>query len=134
MHITFYSEREKLVYILLLRVIYSPCYSAVAVVGFEQTTYTFREDAGTVDVCTAFLQPAEIDQDVFVDLLGSTTDGSADGENNYIVICRLEEVVGIQSEWIFNNVMVHTYVGMKHWYTNKPPYTSYTIPPLTLTQ
>ena len=53
----------------------------MAVVGFEQTTYTFREDAGTVDVCTAFLQPAEIDQDVFVDLLGSTTNGSADGEN-----------------------------------------------------
>ena len=51
--------------------------------GFEQTTYTFREDAGVVDVCTAFLQPAVIDQDVFVDLLGSTTDGSADGENNY---------------------------------------------------
>ena len=59
------------------------CYSAVGVVGFEQTTYTFREDAGVVDVCTAFLQPAVIDQDVFVDLLGSTTDGSADGENNY---------------------------------------------------
>ena len=52
----------------------------MAVVGFEQTTYTFREDAGTVDVCTAFLQPAEIDQNVFVDLLGSTTNGSADGE------------------------------------------------------
>ena len=74
-----------MVYTLLLRVIYSPCYSTVAVVGFEQTTYTFREDAGTVDVCTAFLQPAEIDQNVFVDLLGSTTNGSADGEkiNSY---------------------------------------------------
>ena len=47
---------------------------------------------------------------------------------------RLEEVVDIQSEWIFNNVMVHTYLGMKHWYTNKPSYTSYTILPLTLTQ
>ena len=58
------------------------CYSAVGVVGFEQTTYTFSEDAGTVDVCTAFLQPPEIDQLVFVDLLGSTTNGSADGENN----------------------------------------------------
>ena len=109
----------------------------MGVVGFEQTTYTFREDAGTVDVCTAFLQPAEIDSDILVDLLGSTTNGSADGENNYInkiVIRRLEEVVDIQSEWIFNNVMVHTYLGMKHWYTNKLPYTSYTIPPLTLTQ
>ena len=52
----------------------------MAVVGFEQTTYTFREDAGMVDLCTTFLQPAEIDQNVFVDLLGSTTNGSADGE------------------------------------------------------
>ena len=43
-------------------------------------------------------------------------------------------MVDIQSERIFNNVMVHTYLGMKHWYTNKPPYTSYTILPLTLTQ
>ena len=59
------------------------CYSAVGVVGFEQTTYTFSEDEGVVDVCTAFLQPAEIDSNVFVDLLGSTTDGSADGENSY---------------------------------------------------
>ena len=48
--------------------------------GFEQPTYTFEEDAGTVDVCVAFLEPAEIDSNVFVDLLGSTTDGTADGE------------------------------------------------------
>ena len=50
--------------------------------GFEQTTYTFREDAGTVDACVAFFQPEEIDSRVFVELIGSTTDGSADGENN----------------------------------------------------
>ena len=54
----------------------------MGVVGFEQTTYTFREDAGTVDACVAFLQPDEIDSRVFVELTGSTTDGSADGESN----------------------------------------------------
>ena len=53
----------------------------MAVVGFEQTTYTFREDAGMVDACTTFLQPAQVEiQNVFVELLGSTTNGSADGE------------------------------------------------------
>ena len=50
--------------------------------GFEQTTYTFREDAGTVDACVRFFQPDEIDSRVFVELVGSTTVGSADGENN----------------------------------------------------
>ena len=53
----------------------------MAVVGFEQTTYTFREDAGMVDVCVTFFQPAEIDSDILVDLLGSTSDGSAIGES-----------------------------------------------------
>ena len=74
-----YIEREINVgNFLLLRVIYFLCYSAVGVVGFEQTTYTFREDAGTVDVCVTFFQPDEIDSNILVDLLGSTTDGSAD--------------------------------------------------------
>ena len=53
----------------------------MAVVGFEQTTYTFREDAGMVDVCVTFLQPAEIDSEILVDLLGSTSDDSAIGES-----------------------------------------------------
>ena len=52
----------------------------MGVVGFEQPTYTFEEDAGTVDVCVAFLQPKEIDPRVRVHLLGSTTDGTAAGE------------------------------------------------------
>ena len=56
------------------------CYCAAGVVGFEQPTYTFQEDAGMVDVCVAFLQPEEIDSNIHVDLLGSTTDGTAAGE------------------------------------------------------
>ena len=47
----------------------------MGVVGFEQPTYTFEEDAGVVDVCVAFLQPKKIDPRVCVHLLGSTTDG-----------------------------------------------------------
>ena len=56
------------------------CCCAVGVVGFEQPTYTFEEDAGMVDVCVGFLQPTEIDSRVRVNLLGSTTDGTAAGE------------------------------------------------------
>ena len=52
----------------------------MGVVGFEQPTYTFEEDAGMVDVCVGFLQPTEIDSSVRVNLLGSTTDGTAAGE------------------------------------------------------
>ena len=52
----------------------------MGVVGFEQPTYTFEEDAGTVEVCVAFLHPAEIDPSIRVTLLGSTTDGTAAGE------------------------------------------------------
>ena len=63
-----------------LNVINVLCYSAVGVVGFEQPTYTFEEDAGVVDVCVAFLHPVEIDSSIHVHLLGSTTDGTADGE------------------------------------------------------
>ena len=55
----------------------------MGVVGFEQTTYTFREDAGTVDVCVTFFQPDEIASNILVDLLGSTTDGSADSASKY---------------------------------------------------
>ena len=55
----------------------------MGVVGFEQTTYTFREDVGTVDVCVTFFQPDEIASNILVDLLGSTTDGSADSASKY---------------------------------------------------
>ena len=58
------------------------CYCAVGVVGFEQPTYTFEEDAGMVDVCIGFLQPKEIDSTIIIGLLGSTTDGTAAGECN----------------------------------------------------
>jgi len=49
-------------------------------VGFEQTTYTFAEDAGTVEVCTRYFQPSQIDSRVVVELLGTTTPDTADGE------------------------------------------------------
>ena len=56
------------------------CYYAAGVVGFEQPTYTFEEDAGIVNLCVTFLQPADVDPSIFVDLLRSTTDGTAVGE------------------------------------------------------
>ena len=56
------------------------CYCAAGVVGFEQPTYTFEEDAGIVKLCVAFLQPADIDPSIFVDLLRSTTNGTAVGK------------------------------------------------------
>ena len=56
----------------------------MAVVGFEQTAYTFAEDAGTVEVCTRFFQPSQIDSRVVVELLGTTTPDTADGEILYL--------------------------------------------------
>ena len=70
-------ERDKRTKINVINVLR---YCAVGVVGFEQPTYTFQEDAGMVDVCVAFLQPKEIDSSIRVNLLGSTTDGTAAGE------------------------------------------------------
>ena len=51
--------------------------------GFEQTTYTFAEDAGTVEVCTMYFQPDQIDSRVVVELLATTTPDTAGGENIY---------------------------------------------------
>ena len=92
--------------------------------GFEQTTYTFREDAGIVDACVAFFQPDEIDSRVFVELTGSTTDGSADGESNdanKLIRHLHNKVVDIQSEWIIMSWCTH--------FSNETlvPFTSYTI-------
>ena len=56
----------------------------MGVVGFEQPTYTSEEDAGTVDVCVAFLHPAEIDPRVCVHLLGSTTDGTQGHRKDFL--------------------------------------------------
>ena len=51
--------------------------------GFEQTTYTFAEDAGTVRVCTRYFQPnlTQIDEDILIDLVGATTPDTANGES-----------------------------------------------------
>jgi len=54
----------------------------VAVIGFNQTTYTFEEGDGTVEVCAVFLQPkdpSQIAPNVVVELIGSTSPGTADG-------------------------------------------------------
>ena len=47
----------------------------VAVIGFNQTAYTFGERDGTVQVCAAFLEPtgrSQIAPNVVVELMGST--------------------------------------------------------------
>ena len=47
----------------------------VAVIGFNQTAYTFGESDGTVEVCAAFLEPtgcSQIAPNVVVELMGST--------------------------------------------------------------
>ena len=45
----------------------------VAVIGFNQTTYTFEEDDGTVEVCAAFQDPNKIAPNVVVELIGSAS-------------------------------------------------------------
>ena len=54
----------------------------VAVIGFNQTSYTFGEGDGTVEVCTAFLKPrdpSQIAPNVAVELIGFTSPDTADG-------------------------------------------------------
>ena len=57
----------------------------VAVIGFNQTSYTFGEGDGGVEVCAAFLEPRDpsrISQtiDGTIQLIGSTSPDTANGE------------------------------------------------------
>ena len=57
----------------------------VAVVGFNQTIYTFEEGDGTVEVCAAFLQPRDpsrIAPNIVVELMGSTSPHTANSKWN----------------------------------------------------
>ena len=54
----------------------------VAVIGFNQTTYTFGEGDGTVQVCTTFTDPSKIAPNVVVELMGSTSPGTANSKWN----------------------------------------------------
>ena len=57
----------------------------MAVIGFNQTAYTFEEGDGTVEVCAAFLQPrdpSQIAPNVVVELMGSTSPDTANGKWN----------------------------------------------------
>ena len=54
----------------------------VAVIGFNQTAYTFEEgDDGSVEVCAVFLQPRDPSRivPIVVELMGSTSPDTADG-------------------------------------------------------
>ena len=51
----------------------------MAVIGFNQTAYTFGEGDGAVEVCATFLQPTNLSQiapNVVVELMGSTSLGT----------------------------------------------------------
>ena len=68
-------------YILMIYTI-SKCVEAV--IGFNQTTYTFEESDGTVEVCDVFLQPRDPSQisptvDRSIQLIGSTSPDTANG-------------------------------------------------------
>jgi len=54
-------------------------------VGFEKTTYTFEEAAGTVEVCAAFLHPidpSQIAPNVFIDLCAFLSNVTVDGKSS----------------------------------------------------
>ena len=54
----------------------------MAVIGFNQTAYTFKEGDGIVEVCAAFLKPSDLSQvapNLVVELTGSTSPDTADG-------------------------------------------------------
>ena len=57
----------------------------MAVVGFNQTAYTFGEGDGIVEVCAVFLEPIDpsrIAPNVVVELMGYTSPGTANGKWN----------------------------------------------------
>ena len=56
----------------------------VAVIGFNQTTYTFEESDGTVEVCATFTDPSQIAPNVVVELMGSASPGTANSKWNYL--------------------------------------------------
>ena len=59
----------------------------MAVIGFNQTSYTLGEGDGTVEVCAAFLQPTNLSQiapNIVVELMGSTSRGTANGKWNQL--------------------------------------------------
>ena len=54
----------------------------MAIIGFNQTAYTFGEGDGAVEVCAVFLQPRDpsrIAPNVVVELMGFTSPDTADG-------------------------------------------------------
>ena len=56
----------------------------VAVIGFNQTSYTFEEGDGSVEVCATFLEPRDPNQisqtiDGTIELIGSTSPDTANG-------------------------------------------------------
>ena len=73
--------RIAFVYYNFLSCTYFFCH-VVAVIGFNQTAYTFEEGDGPVEVCAAFLKPSNLSQvapNVVVELMGSTSPDTADG-------------------------------------------------------
>ena len=59
-----------------------PSIYVVAVIGFNQTAYTFGEGDGTVEVCAAFLEStgrSQIAPNVVVELMGSTLPSTYSG-------------------------------------------------------
>ena len=59
-----------------------PSFYVVAVIGFNQTAYTVGEGDATVEVCAAFLEPADPNQiapNVVVELIESTSPSTYSG-------------------------------------------------------
>ena len=59
-------------------------FQLVAVIGFNQTSYTFGEGDSTVEVCAVFLQPRDPSEisptvDRSIQLIGSTSPDTANG-------------------------------------------------------
>ena len=57
----------------------------MAVIGFNQTVYTFEEGDGTVEVCAVFLEPkdpSQIAPSVVVELMGSASPRTANSKWN----------------------------------------------------
>ena len=52
--------------------VYSIFSYVVAIIGFNQSVYTFEEGDHTVEVCAAFLDPNQTLPNVVVELMGST--------------------------------------------------------------
>ena len=91
----------------------------VAVIGFNQTTYTFEEGDGTVEVCAALQDPTQIAPNVVVELMGSTSTYPTCCVNVYNITVVLQRVPMGGAPYKSAKEWVHGHSFQMFWHSTK---------------